>query len=190
MNRKFNLIVCELYHPAIHGKDENSDLNIETHYLVYGIYDAISGLSLDLDNEPDDNSADAEINYINDDNINDDINDAMLFLNNVVYNIRFYPPHPTIRNYRYIVSRPNYIKPEIAQYIILPTQEAIAILKTFWLRIIQKKWKKIFKERKHVINKRCCLSSLYYRQVNGRWPSNCDYLPGLKGMFYSNIITE
>jgi hypothetical protein len=90
--------------------------------------------------------------------------------------------HPSIRNYYNIISKENYIKPEIAEYIILPTREAIAILKTFWLRIIQKKWKKIFQERKNIIKQRCNFSNLSIREIQGKWPDSCMNLPGLKGM--------
>ena len=181
MNSKYNLMLCELHHPSIHGKDANSDSNIETHYLVYNRYDGISGLPFDLDDEPDDNSV-----FVDDD-IYNDIYDDIAFLNNI-YNARLVRrqlQHPTIRNYKNIASKPNYIKPEIGQYIILPTQEAIAILKTFWLRIIQKKWKKIYQERKRIINTRQYPSSLYHRQIYGKWPEDCDYLPSLNGLFYS-----
>jgi hypothetical protein len=87
--------------------------------------------------------------------------------------------HPTIRNYHNIIKHPNYIKPEIGQYIILPTQEAIAILKTFWLRIIQKKWKKVFQERKNIIKKRCNLLNLSTRELRRNLYTN---VPGLRGM--------
>jgi hypothetical protein len=56
----------------------------------------------------------------------------------VNYNI---PYGNTIRNFAKIICNKNYIKPEIAECIILPTGETIAILKTFWIRIIQKVYK-------------------------------------------------
>ena len=31
---KYDLILCELYHPVIHGKTDDSAINIESHYLV------------------------------------------------------------------------------------------------------------------------------------------------------------
>jgi hypothetical protein len=103
---------------------------------------------------------------------------------NYMMEISRYPEfgHPTIRNYINIINRQNYIKPEIGQCILLPTQEEIAILKTFWLRIIQRKWKKIYKERQQIIIQRTHPNALYFRRVYGKWPSNCNYLPGLKGM--------
>lgn len=61
-----------------------------------------------------------------------------------------------------------------------------AILKTHWLRIIQKKWKKIMKERKHIIDKRKTLFSILYFEKHGRYPNGLNYFPSLQGML-SNL---
>jgi len=187
-NKKWVLMLCELHYPGIHGKTVDSDLNIETHYLVYDRFDSKTGISYqDLDEyeeyDTDDDNSDDE------DNSNGliKINDSMNHLNNYYSNITNIDPaifgnHPTIRNYHNIVSRPNYIQPEIGEYIILPTFEAVAILKTFWLRIIQRTWKNIYKKRKTVIQRRSNPCSIFTRETNGKWPQNCLRLPGLKGM--------
>lgn len=181
-------MLCELYYPERHGKTENSDSNIETHYLVYDRFDPITGISYDHINEYEEYDTDDEYDSDSDivDNfirINDEIKVLKQYYSNIAdTNSRYFGKHPTIRNYRNIVLNSNYIKPEIGEYIILPTQEAVAILKTFWLRIIQKKWKKVFQERKNVIKQRCNLSNLSIKEIRGRWPSSCFNLPGLKGM--------
>lgn len=161
-NNKLYLMLCELHYPRRHGKTTSSDPNIETHYLVYDRFDPITGISFTCLNSDDDYDTDSE--YSDDNNDDDDthlgsilrIEDEMTFLKRHYEdrsNFNF-GPHPTIRNYHNIISRPNYIKPEIGQYIILPTQEAVAVLKTFWIRIIQRKWKKVFKERKEQLRLR------------------------------------
>lgn len=182
-NKKNYLMLCTLHHPMIHGKDEDSANNIETHYLVYDRYEPWSQISYSSLEEDDESNTD----YSDEDNPNnvDKLEDTLQFLRD-----RYSMPglqarlanHPTIRNYRNIISKPNYIKPEIGQYIILPTQESIAILKTFWLRIIQRKWKNIFVERIRVKTERRHCASLSFRQINGKWPETCNYLPGLDGM--------
>lgn len=53
------------------------------------------------------------------------------------------------------------------------------IIKTYWIKIIQRNWKRIFKERKQIIKKRMNLDSLHYRQINGRWPIGLNYLPSI-----------
>jgi len=187
--KKYELMLCEIHCPFKHGKTANSDPNIETHYLVYERFDGKTGIALsDLDNYMDyntddeydsDNSMEAESNRIL------KISDMISYLKEayeleITYGTVF--EHPTIRNYQNIISQSNYIKPEIGLYIILPTQEAIAILKTFWLRIIQKKWKKIYKERSKVIKLRSNPIYIQMREINGYWPKECIYLPKLLGM--------
>jgi hypothetical protein len=151
--KKYYLMLCELHHPGRHGKDDNSDPHIESHYLVYDRFEPSTGISLCHLEEyeeynTDDDSDDGESNILC------NLNTEMDFLRNMYsnktnFNPQYFGIHPTIRNYNNIISKPNYIKPEIGEYIILPTHESVAILKTFWLRIIQKKWKKVFHEHKN-----------------------------------------
>lgn len=189
VKNKNYLMLCELHHPGIHGKTDGNSSDIETHYLVYGRFDPITGISISQLEEYEEYNTDNE--YESDDDIDENrfirINDEIEFLketytNPANFDPRYFGYHPTIRNYHNIISKSDYIKPEIGEYIILPTQEAIAILKTFWIRIIQKKWKKVFQERKNIISKRCHLSNLKIREIRGRWPETCANLPGLKGM--------
>ena len=131
---KYELILCELHHPTIHGKTYDSDPNIERHYIVYDRFDGVSGLSVNWLDDYEDN----DLSTIN-------ITDIIELLKNYYYRARHilsnkFPLHPTIRNYPAITTRENYIKPEIAECIMLPTLELVAILKTIWIRIIQRKW--------------------------------------------------
>jgi hypothetical protein len=71
---------------------------------------------------------------------------------------------------------------EIAQCIYLPSEHCISIIKTLWLKLIQRKWKKIFNERKLCLSKRCNPNALKYKEIYGRWPNNCLIYPSLKGM--------
>ena len=190
IKNKHYLMLCELHYPGVHGKTDDSDPNIETHYLVHDRFYPITGISFCYLDEYIVYDTDEE--YYSDNDIMENrslytINDTIAFLrehysNQENFDPRYFGRHPTIRNYHNIISNPNYIKAEIGEYIILPTQEAIAILKTFWLRIIQKKWKKVFQERKNTIRQRCHFSNLKIREIRGKWPDSCFNLPGLKGM--------
>lgn len=73
---------------------------------------------------------------------------------------------------------------KITECIYLENGVCIAIDKTFWLRIIQKKWKKICKERKLCLQKRMLPNSLFYRQIHGKWNNDCSNYPSIKGMLY------
>lgn len=75
---------------------------------------------------------------------------------------------------------------EIAECIYLPSKRCVSIIKTFWLKIIQRKWKNICKERKLCLVRRANLNALRHREIYGKWPSNCTSYPLLKGML-SNL---
>lgn len=87
--------------------------------------------------------------------------------------------HPFIRNYKLIIQDPNYICINIIEQNELSTGEHVACLKTFWIKIIQRTWKKIFKQRREIDNKRKRLSSLNYRETHGKWPKELNIYPKL-----------
>ena len=62
------------------------------------------------------------------------------------------------------------IQPEIAECIILTGGEYVAILKTFWIKIIQRTWKKVF---------RLNMWNQYLRQLKGLTPNRPNLLRGL-----------
>lgn len=71
---------------------------------------------------------------------------------------------------------------EIAECLYLPSNHCVSILKTYWLKIIQHTWKKIYKLRKLTIVLRSHPNALKYREINGKWPDNCINYPYLRGM--------
>ena len=68
-NKKYYLMLCELHCPEIHGKCENSNQNIETHYLVYDRFDPITGVSYSYLDEYEEYDTDDE--YESDSDITD-----------------------------------------------------------------------------------------------------------------------
>ena len=135
---EWHLMLCELHLPTMHGKTNNSDPNIETHYLIHDLYNPTE--LYETNNSDSDSDSDYENNSYN------RIHNAINYLKQKYLYITYefdpiFHNHPTIRNYYNIVSNPHYIQPEIGQHIILPTLEAVAVLKTFWIRIIQRKYK-------------------------------------------------
>jgi hypothetical protein len=93
--------------------------------------------------------------------------------------------HDIYRNYRNIINN-NYIKPQIGECIYLNTGHCVVILKTFWIKIIQRSWKNILKNRQTIIKKRCHPNSLRHREITGKWPNECLNYPGLRGMLSRN----
>jgi hypothetical protein len=95
--------------------------------------------------------------------------------------------HTTIRNYKNMISCNDYIKPELIEYHYLETGECIAIIKTFWIKIIQRTWKNILKKKQEIINKRMKFTSIFHREQRGKWAKDCLILPGLKGMLCNTV---
>lgn len=152
---RFNIVLCELYNKNIHGIPHINS-NVDYHYLTIHRY---KRLDMDI------------------------INDMCEFLNaEYIYLPNHH--HNIFRNYRNII-RENYIKPEIAECIYLPNGESVCIIKTFWLKIIQRTWKRIFRDRNNIIRQRSSIKALRYIELFGKWPSYCNYFPSIHGMLSS-----
>ena len=198
-NGRFNLVLCELHYTPIHGKAKTSYKNIEGQYILIDKFEGISGIAFDEFDEFIDYSTDREYNGDSDnesDNENESDNNRVTHISNVqqlyaneyARGITRHFPHKIIRNYHNIISRPDYIKPEIGECIELFTGEQIVIIKTIWLKIIQRKWKKVFAKRQSIIKYRSSPSSISFRQLTGKWPEYCIHMPGLIGLLSKNLI--
>ena len=60
------------------------------------------------------------------------------------------------------------------------------IIKTHYLRLVQKCWKRQLRLRKQIVKQRMGINSLMHRELYGGWPPGLNVMPGLYGMFYSN----
>lgn len=177
---RFNLVLCEILNKNLHG----NDANIDGHYLIINKFDASTGSAIYSDSGSDLEEDDYESD---DDSIESGDSSSSLSLFTNDYNDYYHQvpsnvKHNIIRNYRNIIARPDYIRPEIAECIVLPSQHTVAIIKTMWIKIIQRKWKKVYAERKRIINTRMLYSSLKRRELTGKWPTSCNYLPTLYRM--------
>lgn len=128
----YKLVLCEIFNSEKYGMDDNSDENINKHYIVIYSYKYKGHKSFS------------------------DIKKDIKFIK--VDQIMMHEPtfHPHIRNYNHINK--NILNIQIAEKIILKGGECVAILKTFWIRIIQRTWKKVF--RKYLFDK-------YLRELRG-----------------------
>jgi hypothetical protein len=157
---KYSLILCEFYNSNLHG---NSSLN--NHYLVLF---AFTGFNNELRRQ---------IRYFKQNNLE------------IAHQIRsrnFRSRHPLIKNYYNIICSQQYSQPQIAQCVYLPGGECVAILKTFYIRIIQRAWKKVFTQRKRIFRLRRHPQSIYQYQITGSWPLSCALLPSLRGLLTSH----
>ena len=155
---RFVISLCELFNEKIHGYTSS---DIKYHYLINTRF---KKLNMELINE-----------YSN------------FIKNSYIYEVNL--QHYIFRNYINMVLNSNYIKPEIVEILYLKDElgfdYCVGIKKTFWLKIIQRTWKNIYKKRKEIHFKMASISSLHYREINRIWPKDCQYYPGLRGMLYN-----
>jgi hypothetical protein len=125
---KYDLAFCEIFNSKIHGKNSNSSKNIDSHFLIfrtlciYEFYTITQFIPIS--------------DFIC--TIRDD------YITNITNNYS----HPVIRNYNEILIKKHYISLEIIECVELEGGEQVAIYKTFWLRIIQRKWKRYCESKK------------------------------------------
>lgn len=158
------LLIPELYNKYFHGKTIDSDPNINGQFLVLQTF------------------------YINS---NCDVFDFFKYTNNLTkFYKKYYKKnfcslslsHNILRNYNDIINNPNYLNLEIGKIYYLKGNECVCVIKTFWLKLVQRTWKKIYKIRKQINLRRRRPDSIIYRQFSGKWPENCDCMPSLIGM--------
>lgn len=142
----YQLAICEMFHPVLHGQDENSSPQINNHFLIYTIID-----------------------------LSDFYNNAYLFEENSLkrymkaiqlLHSSLDETHPTIRNYSAVTNK--YIRLEIIQTDVLEGQEEVAYLKTYWIRLIQRRWKKVYKARKEILIQERKIKTIQERQRTGK----------------------
>ena len=153
----FQLTVSELFHPAIHGIDANSDPKILHHFIVIYTYSFLDLLDEDEDtysssSENDDeenNQIDGVVGSIFDiecDNSTEPYIKQLLDVihDDILHKCHIIPKkHPIISNYYNIAKKGLQI--DISQNIILSGGEKVAIIKTMWIRIIQRTWKRVYR---------------------------------------------
>jgi len=55
--------------------------------------------------------------------------------------------------------------------------EQVGYINTFWLKIVQRRWKKIYKMRQDMIKARSSLQALNERKLTGKWPKHLRVWP-------------
>ena len=154
----YYIAICEIFNPRIHGKDDNSSVGIENHFLV--------SERVELD-EFYDNSYQDTITVLK--SYYKEVYKKNLKLNN--------QPHPTIRNYNKIIKVNHFIKVDIVFIDELPGNESVCYIKTFWIKLIQRRWKKIYKQRQDVLKQRMLPKSIREREITGKWPKGLRIWP-------------
>ena len=156
---KYNLGLVEIINPNFHGSVYNHNNWLNTHYLTYEANINIEEFYCDISKD--------DINLLN-----NQIKTNML---RYELNNNTEMQHPCIRNYKKIVSKSNFVNLEIIENKLVNYRQdesidliSVSILKTFWLRILQRKWKKYYKKKIQFIKN---MKNLYYREIHGKYPS-------------------
>jgi hypothetical protein len=177
---KYNLVVCELFNRNIHGFCKDSDAFVNGHYLCMHIS---RNRSIFEDRVYDSEDDEFNIDYDSEEcHIGDLVDLRGAYYINYTRHVNIIRKHNLIRNYHKIIYSENYIQPHIGEVVYLSSGECVCIIKTFWLRLVQRCWRRVYNEKKRVIQRRKNIQSLRFREIHGKWPNDCNYLPGLNGM--------
>ena len=84
--------------------------------------------------------------------------------------------------YYYSLTRLYQPRVEIMKLYILNDGTYSVVLKTHWIRLIQRHWRKALLMRKQIMKKQMHLSSLYHREIYGRFPNGMNRIPMLSGL--------
>jgi hypothetical protein len=161
-NSKYNLIVPELFNKYIHGLNECSDPNINGQFIVIQTFKIRQHTNLKKLFE----KIKSECKPIN------------KYYNSFVNRIG----NEYICNYDNIIKRDDYIKPEIGKIYYLKGDECVCVLKTFWIKIIQRAWKKIYQNRQKIKRMRYRPDVIFHKQLTGKYKEDCQHLPSIRGM--------
>lgn len=84
--------------------------------------------------------------------------------------------------YYYSIVRLYQPRVEIMKLYVLNDGTYSVVLKTHWIRLIQRHWRKALLMRKQIMKKQMHLSSLYHREIYGRFPYGMNIIPMLSGL--------
>jgi hypothetical protein len=109
---------------------------------------------------------------------------VIMMVNTVSPSVFFRYSYKRISEYlaKYSILRIQNAKIHIMKLCILPDDTYSVVLKTHWIRLIQRHWKKVFRERKRVIKGRLSFNNRYLNEINGRYPYGLNRIPSICGM--------
>lgn len=121
MTSRYNLVVCELFNSLIHGIDMYSTRGIEGHFLCLICF-----------------------------NHEDEYHLSEIMYNNAITTMIPNDLHPTVRNYHNIIETMSMY--QIGEVVIAGSgEESVVILKTFWLNIFKRHWRKYIEQKRRTL---------------------------------------
>tara|TARA_B110000285_G_C15129747_1_gene622742 strand:- start:1903 stop:2379 length:477 start_codon:yes stop_codon:yes gene_type:complete len=144
-NSKYKVALCEYWTPFRHG---SSNYIIQDKLILY--------------------------NYLDYDYLFNEFQDLTAFIHIGMQNYDLInntnTKHKRINNYLNIISKKNYIQPEIVEVVEIKDNDltyTTCIKKTFWLRIFQRKFKKYYNKKIQFMKN---IFNLRHREINGKYP--------------------
>jgi len=175
----------ELFHPQIHGFNESSYKHIDGFFMtVLKIKTPNEYLNMltCIKNMNTLEYSDYIVNKSKALNYQREILFHIKMRNKMMFSIL---PHPSVRNFLKIQEHYNHPDElHILKIYELPTGESICIIKTFWLKCIQRKWKRICEYNNDVISKMKKIDYLHKRELQ---ESSIKTI-GLHGMWHLKIF--
>jgi hypothetical protein len=175
----------ELFHPKLHGFDDLSYNAIDGFYItIFTI--KTPGRYLSLLTKTSKMDFVAYYSYIHQNN-SKELNyhkNILFYIKNRDKEMKNICEHPSVRNFAKIqedLYTPYSL--QIVEKIEMDTGESICILKTFWLRCIQRKWKKICNYNKKVLNEIKEIKFLKKRELE----TISSKFFGIKGLWFSRV---
>jgi hypothetical protein len=110
--------------------------------------------------------------------------DQYLLLNSISPKLFYKTNYNTIIAYLKEYSIIYIAEPKLEIMKFTPISEDVysVVIKTHWIRLIQRHWKKILSTRKHIYKMRGTINSQRYFEINGRYPFGLNAMPMLYGM--------
>lgn len=158
----FELALLELYMPLKHGVLQPNHAS-----KLYGNYIVIERIPIDtFYNEI--KRVTKQMKHIK--------KEYNIYLDKIKYEMNITTLHPFIRNYEEIVKNPKHYTIEIIQPITISIGQrewdnySSALVKTHWIRLIQRRWRGFLKTRNSELK---CLVNLKHREIRGSFPNHC-----------------
>ena len=141
----FSLAVCGLYHPDSHG---------DLAYEFDSIRDYVYGSYLCYASEVEDSIEPLMTPVF--------IKEERWWQDSWESNVRPEPSHPIVRTKGH--GKPRL---EIVRVVRLISDQDVCIIKTFWIKLLQRKWKSYYQR---LLARRRNPKALLHRSIWGRWP--------------------
>lgn len=119
--------------------------------------------------------------------------DNLLLLLNAISAKSFYKySFIHVLKYLYYYSLVRLYQPnvEIMKLFVLNDGTYSVVLKTHWIRLIQRHWRKALQIRKNMMKKQMHVRSLYYREIHGKFPRGLNNMPMLSGLMSQYTICK